>query len=128
MSTTASRGRSESAGLGEVLRIRVELWLAVVLMALAFGAGMAVRLTSEPPAAAPVATTIGADASQVAPPLTDAQIAAGLPAGHPDLAANGDSTSGKSDKAGTKSATKNGAGNGQDTNGNGGGGASGGTP
>lgn len=124
MSATASRGRSGSAGLGEVLRIRVELWLAVVFMALSFGAGMAVRLTSEPPAAAPVATTIGADASQVAPPLTDAQIAAGLPAGHPDLAANGDPASGKSDKAGTKSGTKNG----QDTNGKGGGGASSGTP
>jgi hypothetical protein len=129
MSATASRGRSGSAGLGEVLRIRVELWLAVAFMALAFGAGMAVRVTTEPPAAAPVSTTIGAGASQVAPPLTDAQIAAGIPAGHPDLAANGDSTSGtKGDPAGTKGGARSGANHGQDTNGNGGGGASGGTP
>ncbi|MGZ4146372.1 MAG: hypothetical protein ACXVPL_01575 [Actinomycetota bacterium] len=117
MSATASRGRSGSAGLGEVLRIRVELWLAVVFMALAFGAGMAVRVTTEPPAAAPVSTTIGAGTSQVAPPLTDAQIAAGLPAGHPDLASNGGSSGKNGDKAGTKSGAKSG----QDTNGNGGG-------
>jgi hypothetical protein len=124
MSATASRGRSGSAGLGEVLRIRVELWLAVLFMALAFGAGMAVRVTTEPPAAAPVSTTIGAGASEVAPPLTDAQIAAGLPAGHPDLASNGGSNGKAGDKAGTKSGSNSGAKNGQDTNG-GGGGASG---
>ncbi|MGZ4109131.1 MAG: hypothetical protein ACXVP7_05530 [Actinomycetota bacterium] len=121
MAATASRGRSGSAGLGEVLRIRVELWLAVVFMALAFGAGMAVRVTTEPPAAAPVSTTIGAGTSQVAPPLTDAQIAAGLPAGHPDLASNGGSSGKNGDKAGTKSGAKSGAKSGQDTNGNGGG-------
>jgi hypothetical protein len=124
MSATASRGRSGSAGLGEVLRIRVELWLAVLFMALAFGAGMAVRVTTEPPAAAPVSTTIVAGASEVAPPLTDAQIAAGLPAGHPNLASNGGSNGKAGDKAGTKSGSNSGAKNGQDTNG-GGGGASG---
>jgi hypothetical protein len=100
MSATASR-RTRSAGLSDVLRVRVELWLAVLFMALAFGAGMAVRVTTEP--AAPTAATIGtgvAGISQVAPPLTDAQIAAGLPAGHPDLADGGNGGGSKTDPKG----------------------------
>jgi hypothetical protein len=103
MSATASR-RTRSAGLSDVLRVRVELWLAVLFMALAFGAGMAVRVTTEP--AAPAATTIGTGVtgvSEVAPPLSDAQIAAGLPAGHPNLT---DDANGGGSKANPKGDTK----------------------
>jgi len=97
MSATASR-RTRSTGLSDVLRVRVELWLAVLFMALAFGAGMAVRVTTEP--AAPTAATIGTGVpgvSEVAPPLSDAQIAAGLPAGHPGLSDGGTDGGSKTD-------------------------------
>jgi hypothetical protein len=116
MSATASP-RTRSAGIADVLRVRVELWLAVLFMALAFGAGMAVRVTTEP--SAPAAATIGtgvAGVGEVAPPLTDAQIAAGLPAGHPDLAADANGGGSKADRkgdteaAGGKADPKTGAG------------------
>jgi hypothetical protein len=122
MSATASR-RTRSAGLSDVLHVRVELWLAVLFMALAFGAGMAVRVTTEP--AAPAAATIGTGVpgvSEVAPPLTDAQIAAGLPAGHPGLSGGGNGGGAKSDP---DDGTGNGGSKSDPTNG---GGGSGGTP
>jgi hypothetical protein len=72
------------SAFGEVLRVRVELWLVVVFMALAFGAGIVVTaMYDEPAPVVGVQDTTGV----IAPPLTDDQIAGGLPSGHPDLGA-----------------------------------------
>ncbi len=74
------------SAFGEVLRVRVELWLVVVFMALAFGAGIVVTaMYDEPAPVVGVQDTTGQ--FPVAPPLTDDQIAGGLPSGHPDLSA-----------------------------------------
>lgn len=72
-------------GLVEILRVNVELWLVIVFMALAFGAGIVVTALYEEPQAEPVVGLQGTT-GQIAPPLTDDQIAGGLPSGHPDLA------------------------------------------
>lgn len=63
----------------EVLRARVELWVAVVLMALAFGGGFAV---SHFFASGPRAPAAGAG---VARPLTPEDLERGLPPGHPPI-------------------------------------------
>jgi hypothetical protein len=87
MTTTANERQAyRSTGLRDVLRLRIELWIAVVCMALAFGAGMAVRVTASQSTAPPTSFTgIDPGTGVVAPPLTDQQIDQGLPAGHPDL-------------------------------------------
>lgn len=98
--TTSDDGRRGSA-LGEMLRLRVELWLVVVFMALAFGAGIVVTAMYEEPADPVVGITD--TTGQLAPPLTDDQIAGGLPSGHPDLGAATGATgaSGAGDGSGT---------------------------
>lgn len=66
-------------GVGSLLRIKVELWLAALLMAVAFGAGFLVQtLGSAGTGAAPVGQTM-------APALTDEQMQGGLPPGHPTI-------------------------------------------
>ena len=70
----------------EILRVHVELWLVVVFMALAFGAGIVVTALYEEPQADPV-VGVQTGGFPVAPPLTDDQIVGGLPSGHPDLGA-----------------------------------------
>ena len=72
-------------GLGETLRARVELWLAIVLMALAFGAGVVVRGLAQSPQ--PWAATMSALVP--APPLSSEQIQQGLPEGHPPVDESG---------------------------------------
>lgn len=101
---TASR---KSGGLGEILRVRVELWLVVLFMAMAFGAGILVKAISEPPAQPVVGTQV--PGTVIAPPLTDDQISAGLPSGHPDLSGSGGGQSGS--QGGTKD-TQGGSGTG----------------
>ena len=98
--TGSAHRASTRTGAGAGLRTRIELWLAVVFMALAFGAGIAVRAISEPSLATDAVTTTDQTTSQItlAPPLTDAQIQQGLPPGHPDLGGGLDSGSGKSDQ------------------------------
>lgn len=88
-SVDASRGRAaRPTGIREVLRVRIELWIAVVFMAAAFGAGMAVNAVSQPEPTPVTASVDGGSVLPFAPPLTDEQLQEGLPAGHPDL--NGD--------------------------------------
>ncbi len=84
--TTQDDGR-ERAGIGAVLRLPVELWLVVVMMALAFGAGIVVTALYDEPQVQPViGTQLPAGQVTLAPPLTDEQISQGLPSGHPDIA------------------------------------------
>lgn len=70
-------------GLGAVLRLQIELWLVVLFMALAFGAGILVTALYEEPSTA----VVGGDTNGqiTAPPLSDEQIQGGLPSGHPDI-------------------------------------------
>ena len=98
-STTTSDEEHRGSAFGEMLRVRVELWLVVVFMALAFGAGIVVTALYEEPAEPVVGTTD--TTGQIAPPLTEDQIAGGLPSGHPGL-------------TGATGATGAGSGSGQD--------------
>lgn len=70
-------------GLGAVLRLQIELWLVVLFMALAFGAGILVTALYEEPSTA----VVGGDTTGqiTAPPLSDEQIQGGLPSGHPEI-------------------------------------------
>jgi hypothetical protein len=115
MTAHASERRIErSVGIGEVLRIRIELWVAIVVMALAFGAGMAVRVAAtNQPASSAAVTTIDPGTGIAAPPLTDEQIQEGLPAGHPDL--SGGQTSAKDGSGPGKASSGDGPGRSGDT-------------
>jgi len=83
-----ARAKDNDGGFFEIARTKVDLWLVVIFMALAFGAGIAVMVMYQEPQ--PV-VGIQQPAGQFpqAPPLTDAEIQAGLPSGHPDLGATG---------------------------------------
>jgi len=79
-------GRSNEATLGAALRLRVELWLAIVFMAVSFAAGVVVRGLAQPqPEPLPVASGFEQSAQIAAPPLTSEQIGQGLPEGHPSI-------------------------------------------
>ncbi|MBI4728840.1 MAG: hypothetical protein HY775_04980 [Acidobacteria bacterium] len=86
MSPDASdEARPEMGGL----KRKVEMWAAVLLMAVGFGAGFLVRgMTSAPP---PAGVDTGsfqgnsAPGGMIAPPLTDDQIQQQLPPGHPPV-------------------------------------------
>lgn len=75
-----------STGLRAALRVRIELWLAVVFMTLAFTAGIVVRGMTETPSQ-PAVGVMPAEQIQMptAPPLTEEQIQQGLPPGHPTV-------------------------------------------
>jgi hypothetical protein len=97
--------------------VPVELWLALVFMAVAFAGGFLIRGMSDSEPAQPVigsvqGTGVGQNVVQ-APPLSSDQLSGSLPAGHPDI---GDSTV----------PSEPGAGNGGGGGGNGGGGGGGG--
>lgn len=67
---------------------KVEVWLAGVLMIIAFAVGFALHgLVNEPGTPAQQQPITGAPAGGVVPaaPLTDAQLQGGLPAGHPEV-------------------------------------------
>lgn len=102
-----TRGRQGAAG--QLLRVPVQLWLAVVLMAMSFGAGVIVKAMAEPPAAPAIGTQqpVG---QILAPPLSDQQINGGLPSGHPDLTGGG---SGSGTGTGNGNGTGTGSGGGQ---------------
>lgn len=85
MATDRTPDEGRGSAFGEMLRVRVELWLVVVFMALAFGAGIVVTALYDEPAEPVVG--VSDTGGQIAPPLTDQQIAGGLPSGHPDLGA-----------------------------------------
>ncbi len=92
MGTVSTNTRS--TGFGAVARARVDLWLVVALMAMAFGAGVIVRTMAEPPVTP--ATSFGqtVNGGVVAPPLTDQQLGQALPAGHPTLPGSEPTTAG----------------------------------
>lgn len=76
----------ETGGLRAVLRARIELWLVVLFMTLAFGAGVLVTaLYQEDPATQPLVGIQQPGSFPVAPPLTEEQLQQGLPPGHPDI-------------------------------------------
>lgn len=87
--TTEDRPRTDRReGFANAIHVEVQLWLAVLFMAVAFGAGVIVHAMAAPQTSAPavVGTTGGGDVSGIfAPPLSDDQVSAGLPAGHPDI-------------------------------------------
>jgi len=79
-----------SGGFRAVLRARIELWLVVLFMALAFGAGVLVTaLYQEEPATQPIVGVQQPGSFPIAPPLSDEQLQQGLPPGHPDIDATG---------------------------------------
>lgn len=87
---TATMQERETTPFGALLRVPVSLWLVVVLMAMSFGAGVIVKTISEPATTATTTTQLPTDLGTVAPPLTDDQIAGGLPEGHPDFTDDGE--------------------------------------
>ncbi len=88
-----TEGTTARPGIGPVMRIKVELWMALLFATLAFGAGVVVRSLAEPPAApAPAVAPAGpAFGFPAAPPLTEEQLQQGLPPGHPDVGGVGGS-------------------------------------
>jgi hypothetical protein len=117
--TTSGSGRStRDGGLGSVLRVHIELWLVVVFMALAFGAGIVVTALYQQPEQQSI---VGVPTGQVtlAPPLTDSQIQQGLPSGHPDI--NGTTGGGSEGNSGNGGNGNGGNGNGDNGNGSSGG-------
>lgn len=75
---------ARGGGFVEIARTKVELWLVVIFMALAFGGGIAVMVMyEEPQPVVGVQQPVGQFPQ--APPLTDEEIQGGLPTGHPDL-------------------------------------------
>ena len=109
--TVKDRGATRE-GIATALRTQIQLWIAIVFMALAFGAGVTIGVISQHSET----PTVGvAPASQVpndfgvAPPLTEEQIQQGLPSGHPELGAD----------QGTPAPGTTGKGNGSQQNGSG---------
>ena len=110
---TMKRSQERQSAAGQLIRIPVQLWLAVVLMAMSFGAGVIVKAMAEPPAAPAIGTQqpVG---QVLAPPLTDQQIQGGVPSGHPDLSGGGTGTgSGGGTGSGSGGGTGSGSGGGQ---------------
>lgn len=113
--TDTTKDERPEGGFGSVLRVRIELWLVVVFMALAFGAGIVVTALYDEPAASSVVGIQGTTGSFVAPPLTDQQIAGGLPSGHPGLSG----ATGATGAAGATGSEPGGGNGGQNGGGNG---------
>lgn len=68
---------------------KIEVWLAGVLMILAFAVGFLLHgVTSEPAAPAVQQPISGVPAGAIVPagPLTDSQLQGGMPANHPEVA------------------------------------------
>ena len=102
MTSIATDEREEiRGGIGLALRTKIELWLVVVFMSLAFGAGITIGVIAQR-ADTP---TIGVDQANtapanfgIAPPLTDQQLQAGLPSGHPAIGSDSGGTGGGGSK------------------------------
>jgi uncharacterized membrane protein YgcG len=111
MGTVAAKKERGTSPFLALMRTSVSLWIVVVMMAMSFGAGVIVKAIAEP-ADAPIATTtLPTNPGQiVAPPLTDEQIAGGMPSGHPDLSEDG--SGGGGNGGGGNGQTQGGGGNG----------------
>ena len=106
MARLARSEKTRSGGVGVALRTRIELWLAVVFMAIAFAAGFTIRAMSDPPPPqAPVADLAPAPLPPIfAPPLSDEQLQQGLPSDHPELPTVGEGGSAEETGGGTDGA------------------------
>jgi len=93
MATNVKQDRRSTSrsGAGAALRTRVELWIAILFMVVAFGAGLTVGVLAQPKEAPVVGIGTGgiqapgSSLGGVAPPLSDEQLQQGLPSGHPSL-------------------------------------------
>lgn len=100
MSTTSNtQDEGRRAAFGGALRTRIELWIAMVFMVVAFGAGITIGVLAQPDetpviGTGSVGTQVPGDSSILAPPLTDEQLQQGLPSGHPTLATGASGTTG----------------------------------
>ncbi len=106
MSTATSHerpARTSAPGIGTALRVRIELWLAAVFMALAFVGGVTIGMLAEqrqqPVVGVAPVSQLPAGQFTSAPPLTDEQIQQGLPPGHPDLSSGSDASNADAGKA-----------------------------
>lgn len=77
----------QSAGKLAALRTKVELWVAVALMALGFFGGVLVSgMDSKPGPAAPAGQQqLPQEGFQIAPPLSEDDLSGELPPGHPTV-------------------------------------------
>ena len=96
MSSITKDGRTGNtrAGATAALRTRVELWIVLVFMVLAFGAGLTIGVLAQPEQATTVGVGTGTTQAPgsfggVAPPLTDEQLQQGIPSGHPSVGDSG---------------------------------------
>jgi hypothetical protein len=96
MSTVAKKERV--SGFGTAMRTRIELWIAVIFMALAFVGGVTIGVLAEqreqPVVGVAPAGQVDTGGLPVAPPLTEEQLQQGLPSGHPDIAGTTDGSDG----------------------------------
>jgi hypothetical protein len=96
-------------GIGLALRTKIELWLAVVFMALAFGAGITIGVIAQHTDTPTMGVTQVNQAPGnfgVAPPLTETQIQQGLPTGHPAVDSDQGSSGSGSSSQGAGSGSK----------------------
>lgn len=90
MGTVAAKQERGTSPFVALMRTSVSLWIVVVMMAMSFGAGVIVKAIAEPTTSPVTTTTLPTNPGQIiAPPLTDDQIAGGMPSGHPDLSEDG---------------------------------------
>lgn len=97
---TMKQSQARQSPASQLLRVPVQLWLAVVLMAMSFGAGVIVKAMAEPPATPAIGTQQPVQ-QILAPPLTDQQIQGDLPSGHPDLSGGGSGSGGGQNNGGS---------------------------
>ncbi len=86
---TTETPKSSSAGeIATALRLRVQLWVLIVFMAVGFAGGFLVRGLAHDNSNGTAPSLSDQQSGQLAPELTPEQLNAGtLPAGHPDVGA-----------------------------------------
>lgn len=95
---------------------KIEVWLAGVLMLLAFAVGFLLHgVINQPTSPAQPQPITGVPAGSIPGPLTNSQLQGGLPAGHPNLV-TGQTGSGLPQASPTKSAGSKNSGNGKNNN------------
>jgi hypothetical protein len=107
MSSITKDGRTGNARAGATaaLRTRVELWIVLVFMVLAFGAGLTIGVLAQPEQGTAVGVGTGTTQAPdnfggLAPPLTDEQLQQGMPSGHPSVGDSGTTGSTGTDTGG----------------------------
>ena len=113
-SVTTDERRAARDGIGTALRTQIRLWLAIVFMALAFGAGLTIGVIAQHPRVAGRRRDPdepGPEQLRGRPTAHEEQIQQGLPSGHPVVGADRGSTSGSG--SGTQGAGGKGSGGSQ---------------